>query len=109
MLGALSKREEELLKNADGKKAEKKVGFRTLFITMFYQKRVKYEAPEELEEGAGPLQWDHGLGKIEREKSKALSILGQIVPQAEIFLKTSSGSNTIKQGPISGDPIKKQI
>ena len=57
-------------------------------------------------EGAGPQQWDPKLKNIEREKAAYMSILGQLVPQAEIFLKSSSSVN-IKGG--GEDPRKKQM
>jgi hypothetical protein len=39
--------------------------------------------------------------------------LGQLVPQAEIFLKTMTSSSQVKQAPVtaaaSGEAVKKQI
>jgi hypothetical protein len=48
------------------------------------------------------------LRHVEREKEMAMAILGQIVPQAELFLKSSGGaSSNVKGG--GEDPRKKQL
>ena len=42
------------------------------------------------------VQWDPEI-KVEKEKARALNILGQIVPQSEIFLKASNSEDPRKK------------
>jgi hypothetical protein len=51
------------------------------------------KAKDMLDADGNPLQWDHGLRNIEKEKASSLAILGKLVPQAEIFLKTTQKSH----------------
>jgi hypothetical protein len=67
-LGSLSKREEDLMKEKEAEDGKKK-------------KKRSREDLHPLEDADGtPLQWDHGLRNIDKEKSKSLAILGQLVP-----------------------------
>ncbi len=66
-----------------------------------------------LDADGNPLQWDHGLRNIEKEKASSLAILGKLVPQAEIFLKTTQKSHiatsTVQAGMSESQAIKKNI
>lgn len=66
-----------------------------------------------LDADGNPLQWDHGLRNIEKEKASSLAILGKLVPQAEIFLKTTQKSQQpapiVQPGMSESQAIKKNI
>lgn len=66
---------------------------------MLIQKKSKREKAQDMFDADGNLlQWDHGLRNIEREKSSCMAILGKLVPQAEIFLKSSSKQQNNSSG-----------
>lgn len=79
MLDALTKKEEGLLKEEKPLKVKKS--------------KSGDKASDMLDADGNPLQWDHGLRNIEKEKASSLAILGKLVPQAEIFLKTTQKSH----------------
>lgn len=66
-----------------------------------------------LDADGNPLQWDHGLRHIEKEKAASMAILGKLVPQAEIFLKTTQKSHQtvpiVQAGISESQAIKKNI
>ena len=86
MLGALSKRETDLLNEDLQQVFNHNVELRVCLIQKKLVRAID-EHDESNSEDREP-EWDPELD-LDKERGLALKVLGQIVPQAEIFLKSS--------------------
>lgn len=88
MLGSLTSREHEILKD----KKKKKVAAESNKNDDEHQLSMPAQAKQADDLDEGELHWETELEQHAQEKSRAFSILSQFVPQSEIFFNHHSAS-----------------